>query len=362
MCYKQLEFEKVADEHSYEVAEEYLKKKHNGGDQDASLLESAIKSVELRNGKSQFKRSRSDRPTTGGRGRGGRGQYGMSRFNWSQAAMQMPAQMPMQMPVQQPTSDDPNYLSDAYGFYRTHKDLEGELDIRYLIDWDNMIYPTTVMLAMLTDNPQFHSEAQAYLQKWLCSSGDTISYTPLGRAYNRFNPALGQTMNAALVSVIYGQAIQPPAVAPRPFEVVKYNDGLKSQKYICWTRKQMRYILGDHGVSYVTGFPAKKGSPTRVYDRGASCPSPPQNCSAITALYNPAPNPHTLSGALVMDPRTWDFFDDQRSSNDTWVSIDNNVGLTGALAGLNQVTGTYDQCLQGYGILARDAAICDSRL
>ncbi len=36
------------------------------------------------------------------------------------------------------------------------------------IDWDNMIYPTTVMLAMLTDNPQFHSEAQAYLQKWLC--------------------------------------------------------------------------------------------------------------------------------------------------------------------------------------------------
>ena len=51
------------------------------------------------------------------------------------------------------------------------------------------------------------------------SSGDTISYTPLGRAYNRFNPALGQTMNAALVSVIYGQSIQPPAIAPKPFEV-----------------------------------------------------------------------------------------------------------------------------------------------
>ncbi|KAK9904260.1 hypothetical protein WJX75_007984 [Coccomyxa subellipsoidea] len=259
-------------------------------------------------------------------------------------------------------SGDPNYLSDAYGFYRTHKDLEGDLDIRYLIDWDNMIYPTTIMLAMLTDNPQFHSEAQAYLQKWLCSSGDTISYTPLGRAYNRFNPALGQTMNAALVSVIYGQSIQPPAIAPKPFETVKYNDGLKSQKYICWTRKQMRYVLGDHGVSYVTGLNAKMGSPQRVYDRGASCPSPPQNCSAITALYNPTPNPHVLTGALVMDPRTWDFFDDNRSSNDTWVSVDNNVGLTGALAGLNQVTGTYDQCLQGYGILARDAAICDSHL
>ena len=42
------------------------------------------------------------------------------------------------------------------------------------------------------------------------SSGNTISYTPLGRAYNRFNPALGQTMNAAMLAVIYGNSIAPP--------------------------------------------------------------------------------------------------------------------------------------------------------
>ena len=82
-----------------------------------------------------------------------------------------------------------------------------------------MIYPTTVLLAMLTDNPAFHASTQAFLQKWLCSSGDTISYTPLGRAYNRFDPSLGQTMNAALVSVIYGQAIQAPVDKPKPFQV-----------------------------------------------------------------------------------------------------------------------------------------------
>ena len=52
-----------------------------------------------------------------------------------------------------------------------------------------------------------------------CSSGDTISYTPQGRAYNRFNPSLGQTMNAALLSIIYGQAIQPPAEPPTPLQV-----------------------------------------------------------------------------------------------------------------------------------------------
>ena len=91
--------------------------------------------------------------------------------------------------------------------------------VRAQVNWDNMIYPTTVLLAMLTDNAAFHASAQAYLQKWLCSSGGTISYTPLGRAYNRFDSSLGQTMNAALVSVIYGKAIQPPTVAPKPFEV-----------------------------------------------------------------------------------------------------------------------------------------------
>lgn len=30
-------------------------------------------------------------------------------------------------------SGDTGYLSDAYGFYRTHKDLEGEMDLRYLV-------------------------------------------------------------------------------------------------------------------------------------------------------------------------------------------------------------------------------------
>ena len=64
----------------------------------------------------------------------------------------------------------------------------------------------------------------------------------------------------------------------------------------------------------------------------------------------------------VQDPRTWDYFEDSRASNDTWVALDNNAGFQGALAGLNQVSGTYDQCLQGYGIMARDKDICDTKL
>lgn len=46
--------------------------------------------------------------------------------------------------------------------------MEGDFDLRYLVDWDNMIYPTTVLLSQLTDDRAFHTGAQSYFQKWLC--------------------------------------------------------------------------------------------------------------------------------------------------------------------------------------------------
>lgn len=36
------------------------------------------------------------------------------------------------------------------------------------------------------------------------------------------------------------------------------------------------------------------------------------------------------------DPRTWDYFEDNRASNDTWVSVDLNAGFTSVMAGMNQ--------------------------
>ena len=80
-------------------------------------------------------------------------------------------------------------------------------------------------------------------------------------------------------------------------------DAHRSQRYICWTREQMRYLLGDAGYSYVVGFWAGTSKqpkyPQRPADAAASCPSLPENCTAVNSLYNPAPNPHILEGALV---------------------------------------------------------------
>ena len=53
-----------------------------------------------------------------------------------------------------------------------------------------------------------------------------------------------------------------------------------------------------------------------------------------------------LTGALVEFPSFSDALDDVRTSNDTRVTIDNNAAAISALAGLNEASGSWDQCLQ----------------
>lgn len=252
--------------------------------------------------------------------------------------------------------DNRAYLDDAYKYYVQHANEEGQADQRLLVDWDHVAWPATVLLASITDDAAFHKSTQDFLARWLCTSS-VVSYTDLGRAYNHFDPRVGTTMNVAMLSAVYGQLIQPNATL-KDWEPQKYHHALKSQRYTCWTRKQMRYVLGDHSPSLIAG--VGKRPPTRPADRAASCPADRKvNCTSLNALYTPKPNPHVLRGALVSNPRTWDFFEDSRTSNDTTVGVDQNAGLTGAAAALNQASGTYDQCLQGYGLLSHDKVICD---
>lgn len=80
------------------------------------------------------------------------------------------------------------------------------------------------------------------------------------------------------------------------------------------------------------------------------------------ALFSKQPNPRTLTGAVVEFPSFEDRLEDMRTSNDTRVSIENNAGISASLAGLNEASGTWDQCLQGFGVLTKDLAVCDANL
>ena len=80
------------------------------------------------------------------------------------------------------------------------------------------------------------------------------------------------------------------------------SDPRQAQKYECWARSQIRYMIGDSGRSYVVGFGSTP--PSSEHHRGASC-----QLESSTGSDNPVcdwkdfalstPNPNTLYGALV---------------------------------------------------------------
>lgn len=57
--------------------------------------------------------------------------------------------------------------------------------------------------------PAYHKQAQFFLKYWICATGgDPIKFTPLGRAWNVNDGALGTTANAAFLSAVYAQAVK----------------------------------------------------------------------------------------------------------------------------------------------------------
>lgn len=49
---------------------------------------------------------------------------------------------------------------------------------------------------------------------------------------------------------------------------------------------------------------------------------------------------------------------DLRTLNSSRVYIENNAGFQGALAAMVEAPGTWEQCLQGYGVLTQDHTVC----
>ena len=95
----------------------------------------------------------------------------------------------------------------------------------------------------------------------------------------------------------------------------------------------------------------------------ASCPGTPSHpivCNPADALFTANTNPHILYGALVEQSNFTDVYTDLRTSNASRVALEYNAGFTGALAGLNQAPGTWDECLQGWGVLTHDTAVCEA--
>lgn len=79
-----------------------------------------------------------------------------------------------------------------------------------------------------------------------------------------------------------------------------------------------------------------KKYPKKPYHKASSCPAMPQRCSWGNRD-SKKPNPHLLVGALISGPDIWDNYKDDRNSLSNRVSIYNNAGFQGAVAGILQL-------------------------
>ena len=211
-------------------------------------------------------------------------------------------------------------------------------------------------------------------------------YTNKGRAFNPFAPTIGDSLNTAFLSAVYAT-----------IESTQISSNLQF-RLNCWSRSQVLYVLGDAGRSLVSGWGRK--APTHVQvkrlpvclnaslavlqacvvwypsafgaegvlkcalvllqDKEAACPTvgiipdsktvgaTPDVCGA-QSLNSSDPNPRTLPGGVVTLAKFTDTLIDDRTLNSSRVGIMNNLGLPTTSAGLNQASGTWSQCLQGYG-------------
>jgi hypothetical protein len=192
---------------------------------------------------------------------------------------------------------------------------------------------------------------QYFLKFWLCGTGGVpVQFTPLGRAWNANDGALGTTANAAFIATLYAQVARKKYAA-------------KASRYVCFARAQTRYMLGDSSTSFLVGFGKKYSKFAQVM--GASCPGFPvqgkaQNCTAAQ-LVSKKPNPHVAVGALLEQSSFSDEVSVVRASNNSRTAPEYNAGLMGALAGVQEAPGNWNECLQGNGILSRDTTICDAK-
>ena len=218
-------------------------------------------------------------------------------------------------------------------------------DQQYISDWNQVIYPATLLLADITDDTTFHYGIQRYLRKWLPTTDSPVEYSDLGRAINTNDPSLAQGMNSAFLALLYAQQIEGSA-AKFNAELVRYSNPSLATKYKSWAQSQARYVFGDVSRSFYVGFGSN--APTHIQDRASSCPEDSQvQCSFLNAFYTPEPNPNLPTGALVYGPglNGENFLDQRSGSNGTWVSHMYNAGLTGVLAGLSQMQVYSSLCI-----------------
>lgn len=172
-----------------------------------------------------------------------------------------------------------------------------------------------MLLAQLTKKKSYKAAIEKFLNSWLPGGG--IHYTPKGLAWRDGWGSNRYAANTAFLALVAA------------------NLGLRPAVYRNFAKKQINYMLGDSGRSFVVGF--GENPPRRPHHRSSSCPSSPARCGWDTYHAN-RPNAHVLIGALVGGPDRNDYYKDDRKNHAmNEVATDYNAGFQSAVAGLKQL-------------------------
>jgi hypothetical protein len=186
--------------------------------------------------------------------------------------------------------------------------------------WNDKHFGTYVLMAKLTGDPQFRTDAERWLDFWSVGGGRR---TPAGLMFVDGFGALRYATNFAFIALVYA-------------DFIGQSNPLYS-RYHTFAKRQIDYALGANPVnhSYVCGF-------------GVNPPINPHHRTAHGSWVNGGPtgvptnNRHILFGALVGGPTAQDDFswvDDRGNFRANEVATDFNAGFAGALARLYQEFG-----------------------
>lgn len=247
---------------------------------------------------------------------------------------------------------DRAYCDDAAADFKKAMHVD---NIKYALgyDWD-AVMPGAAVLMLSNGVEPAATQAKEYLDGYLLAKWQdkeskcpaepysTVCYTPKGLAAYSDWGTLRNTANMLFIGAIMAKR------------------GMNSKTRdanLCWTRDQMRYILGSgkSGRSYVLGY--GPSPPQRPHHRASACsatykepcrlmPSPANGtccagekigagCCTYDNFDSSKPAPLVIKGGLVGGPDQADFFPDKRTDyKQSEVALDFNAGFTGALAGL----------------------------
>ncbi|MEY3895103.1 MAG: hypothetical protein RLZZ214_622, partial [Verrucomicrobiota bacterium] len=190
--------------------------------------------------------------------------------------------------------------------------------------WDDKTYGSLILLAMLTDNAAYKTQAERFLDYWAGgrSDGQRVAFSPGGLAWLDTWGSLRYAMNAAFCALVYSDRVRDPG-----------------GKYRSFATGQANYVLGTNpsNRSYVCGFGTNP--PVRPHHRGA-------HGSWNNQMQNPVESRHVLYGALVGGPSQTDTYTDARDNFITnEVACDYNAGFTGVMARMYELYGGYTDAL-----------------